>query len=52
MQRAMKNVELLENAARIYYHALVTGHEISTLPRSALDHFADMRKGRFKLGEG
>ncbi len=48
MQRAMKNAELLENVAKIYYHALATGEEIKTLPPAAIDYFADMRKLRFK----
>ena len=48
MERAMKNTELLETVARIYYHALATGGEISTLPPSAIDYFADIRKLRFK----
>ena len=48
MQRAMKNAELLENVAQIYYHALTTGEKITKLPQSAIDYFADMRKLRFK----
>jgi ribulose-5-phosphate 4-epimerase/fuculose-1-phosphate aldolase len=48
MQRTMKNSELLENVAQIYYHALATGEEIQKLPPSAIDYFADMRKLRFK----
>jgi L-ribulose-5-phosphate 4-epimerase len=48
MQRAMKNAELLENVAKIYYHALATGEEIHELPADAIDYFADMRKLRFK----
>jgi glutamate-1-semialdehyde 2,1-aminomutase len=48
MQRAMKNAELLENVAQIYYHALATGAQIQKLPSSAIDYFADMRKLRFK----
>jgi L-ribulose-5-phosphate 4-epimerase len=48
MQRAMKNAELLENVAQIYYHALATGEEIKKLPLAAIDYFADMRKLRFK----
>ena len=48
MERAIKNAELLENVARIYYHALATGMDISELPGSAIDHFAEMRKRRFK----
>jgi L-ribulose-5-phosphate 4-epimerase len=48
MKRAMKNSELLENVARIYYHALATGEAISPLPPAAIDYFADMRELRFK----
>jgi ribulose-5-phosphate 4-epimerase/fuculose-1-phosphate aldolase len=47
MQRAMKNSELLETVAQIYYHALATGEEIQKLPPSAIDYFAEMRKLRF-----
>jgi ribulose-5-phosphate 4-epimerase/fuculose-1-phosphate aldolase len=48
MKRALKNSELLENVAEIYYRALVTGEEIQKLPSSAIDYFSDMRKLRFK----
>jgi hypothetical protein len=48
MRRAMKNSELLENVARIYYHALASGAQIQKLPPSAIDFFAEMRKLRFK----
>ena len=48
MQRAMRNSELLENVAQIYYHALSTGAAINQLPPAAIDYFADMRKLRFK----
>lgn len=48
LQRAMRNVELLETVARIYYQALSTGEEIQKLPPSALAYFAEMRKLRFK----
>lgn len=48
MQRAMRNSELLETVARIYYQALATGEKIQKLPPSAIDYFADMRKLRFK----
>ena len=48
MERAMKNAELLENVARIYYHALATGMDISELPADAIEHFSDMRKLRFE----
>ena len=50
MDRAVKNAELLENVARIYCHALMTGQHISALPQSAIDHFAEMRKLRFSYG--
>jgi len=48
MERAMKNAELLENVARIYYHALATGLDISELPADAIEHFAEMRKLRLR----
>ena len=47
MERAMKNAELLENVARIYYHGLASGLDINELPADAIEHFADMRKLRF-----
>ena len=48
MQRAMKNAELLEHVATIYYRALATGEKIPKLPSAAIDYFADMRKSRFE----
>jgi len=48
MQRAMRNSELLETVARIYYQALSIGEQIQNLPPSAIEHFAEMRKLRFK----
>jgi L-fuculose-phosphate aldolase len=47
MERAMKNAELLENVARIYYHALATGLDIDELPEGAIAYFDEMRKLRF-----
>lgn len=47
MERATKNTELLENVARIYYHALTTGLDVGKLPEDAIDYFANMRKSRF-----
>ncbi|CAB1061830.1 hypothetical protein D1BOALGB6SA_6605 [Olavius sp. associated proteobacterium Delta 1] len=44
----MRNVELLETVARIYYQALSTGEEIQMLPPAALAYFAEMLKLRFK----
>jgi L-fuculose-phosphate aldolase len=48
MERALKNVELLENVARIYYHALATGLDVDKLPDGATDYFDEMRKLRFR----
>jgi L-fuculose-phosphate aldolase len=48
MERAMKNAELLENVARIYYHALATGLDVDELPEGAIEYFDKMRKLRFK----
>ena len=48
MPRAMRNSELLESVARIYYQALATGADIQKLPASAIEYFADWRKLRFK----
>jgi ribulose-5-phosphate 4-epimerase/fuculose-1-phosphate aldolase len=48
MPRAMRNSELLESVARIYYQALATGEDVQKLPPSALNYFAGMRKLRFK----
>jgi ribulose-5-phosphate 4-epimerase/fuculose-1-phosphate aldolase len=47
MERALKNTELLENAARIYYHALATGLGVDELPDAAIEYFDEMRKLRF-----
>jgi L-ribulose-5-phosphate 4-epimerase len=49
MKRALKNSELLENVAEIFYRALATGEPIHRLPPSAIDYFAEMRKLRFKI---
>ena len=48
MQRAMRNSELLETVAKIYYHALSTGEKIDKLPPSAIEYFAEMRRLKFK----
>ena len=48
MERALKNAELLENVARIYYRALATGLEVDELPEGAIEYFDKMRKLRFK----
>jgi L-ribulose-5-phosphate 4-epimerase len=44
LEQAIKNAELLERVARIYYHALATGLEITRLPESSVQHLIEMRK--------
>jgi L-fuculose-phosphate aldolase len=44
MEQALKNSELLERVAQIYYHALTTGLEITRLPESSVQHLIEMRK--------
>jgi ribulose-5-phosphate 4-epimerase/fuculose-1-phosphate aldolase len=48
MPRAMRNSELLETVAQIYWQSLSTGEKIQELPPSAIEHFAGMRKLRFE----
>ena len=44
LDQAWKNAELLEKVAQIYYYALTTGKEITTLPEDAIDQINKMRK--------
>ena len=44
LEQAIKNAELLERVARIYYHALATGLEITRLPESSVQKLIEMRK--------
>jgi L-ribulose-5-phosphate 4-epimerase len=44
IDQAWKNTELLEKAAQVYYHALMTGREISRLPRETINYFNEKRK--------
>jgi L-fuculose-phosphate aldolase len=44
MEQALKNAELLERVAQIYYHALTTGIEITRLPESSVQQIIEMRK--------
>ena len=44
MQQALKNTELLERVAQIYYHALATGLEITRLPESSVQQIIELRK--------
>jgi L-fuculose-phosphate aldolase len=44
LEQAWKNAELLEKVAQIYYYALTTGKDITTLPQDAIDQINKMRK--------
>ena len=46
IDHAWKNTELLEKVSQIYYAALITGRQISTLPKETIDYFNKMRKSR------
>ncbi len=46
MDDALKNAELLEKEARVYYYALASGREITTLPPASVDHFIALRKSK------
>ena len=46
MDEALKHAELLENVARVYYHALASGQKISTLPPAAVEHFTKLRRAK------
>jgi L-ribulose-5-phosphate 4-epimerase len=44
IDHAWKNTELLEKVSQIYYAALITGRQISTLPQETIDYFNKMRE--------
>ena len=44
IDHAWKNTELLEKVSKIYYAALITGKEISRLPKETIDYFNKMRE--------
>lgn len=46
LEKAVKNAELLEKVARVYYHALCTGKEITLLPQEITDMFRDLHKAK------
>ncbi len=46
IEQALKNAELLEKVAKIYYHALATGQEITRLPESSVQQLIEMRNLR------
>jgi ribulose-5-phosphate 4-epimerase/fuculose-1-phosphate aldolase len=43
LETAMRNAEALEKVARVYYYALCTGLNISTLPDAAVQHWQRLR---------
>ncbi len=44
LEEALTNVEMLEKAAKVYFHALCTGKEVTRLPRETLSMIEKMRK--------
>ena len=44
IDHAWKNTELLEKVSKIYYAALITGREITLLPRKSIDYYNKMRE--------
>ena len=46
LDQAWKNAELLEKVAQIYYYALTTGRNITTLPQDAVEQIYKMRKSK------
>lgn len=43
LETALKNTELLEKIAKIYYYALTTGKPVTLPPQTTLDHFKQLR---------
>jgi len=43
LEIALKNTELLEKSAKVYYYALTTGKSVSFTPQSSVDHFKQLR---------
>ena len=46
LDHAWKNTELLEKVSKIYFAALISGREISTLPKETIEYFNKMRESR------
>jgi ribulose-5-phosphate 4-epimerase/fuculose-1-phosphate aldolase len=44
LEKALRNAELLEKIAQVYYHALGTGAEITTLPDAAVQELMGWRQ--------
>ncbi|MDO9265068.1 MAG: class II aldolase/adducin family protein [Desulfosalsimonadaceae bacterium] len=43
LEIALKNTELLEKSAKVYYYALTTGKPVTFTPQSSIDHFKQLR---------
>jgi L-ribulose-5-phosphate 4-epimerase len=43
LEIALKNTELLEKSAKVYYYALTTGNTLTFTPQSSVDHFKKLR---------
>jgi ribulose-5-phosphate 4-epimerase/fuculose-1-phosphate aldolase len=46
LDKAVRNAELLEKVATVYYHALCTGKEVTLLPKEIMDLFHDLHKAK------
>ena len=44
LEKAWKNVELLEKTAQVYYHALATGAPVTTLPAATIERVRTLRE--------
>ena len=48
IDQAWKNAELLEKAAQVYYYALTTGRNVTTLPKDAVARINKLRRSKSK----
>jgi L-fuculose-phosphate aldolase len=46
LEAAVRNAEILEKVATVYYHALCTGKEITLLPQEISTMFQDLHKAK------
>ncbi len=46
LDKAVRNAELLEKTAKVYYHALCTGKELTLLPQEIVTMFQDLHKAK------
>jgi len=43
IETTLKNTEMLEKSAKVYYYALTTGKPLTFTPQSSIDHFKRLR---------